>query len=266
MVSPEEAREAAPFQKPLAHAAYRVGEGSILLSRALMPTCGHSAQRSARGKLPNRGGLLVLSDRAAPPVHQPEALSGAILRECVRREYSGVVLDFEHTHREDLRRLTSVLSRQCAASRRTLFVPEACAATAEHRVVIVNTAVSGGSFEEHIRAACNQWGAQRVVLDVQRLCMNFRLPARDGQGTPLTPEAFSTLRAAHQRTVFFSHDLCARYFTCGDSGEGHFVLFDDADTLRQKLRLGQRLGVTAAFFQWQEIRDIADGLFRRNQQ
>ena len=39
--------------------------------------------------------------------------------------------------------------------------------------------------------------------------------------------------------------------------------FDDADTLRQKLRLGRQLGVAAAFFQWPEVSDIADSLFRR---
>lgn len=50
--------------------------------------------------------------------------------------------------------------------------------------------------------------------------------------------------------MFFSKDLFARYFTYAKNGESHFILFDDADTLRQKLRLGRQLGVAAAFFQW----------------
>ena len=64
--------------------------------------------------------------------------------------------------------------------------------------------------------------------------------------------------------VFFSRDLCARYFTCTRSGQAQFILFDDAGTLRQKLRLGQQLGVAAAFFQWPEISNIAPELFARS--
>ena len=61
--------------------------------------------------------------------------------------------------------------------------------------------------------------------------------------------------------VFFSQDLCARYFTYSRDGEAHFVLFDDADTLNQKLRLGAGMGFAAAFFMWPEVRDIAPRLF-----
>ena len=72
-VSPGDLRDAAGFQAGLAHAAYRVGEGSSLLSRnLLMQSCGSPA---------GRGGLLMLSDCAAPPIQRPEALAGAVLRE-----------------------------------------------------------------------------------------------------------------------------------------------------------------------------------------
>lgn len=93
--------------------------------------------------------------------------------------------------------------------------------------------------------------------------MDFRLPARSGQGEPLTQAALDALIREHQLAVFFSKDLFARYFTYAKNGESHFILFDDADTLRQKLRLGRQLGVAAAFFQWPEVCDIADSLFRR---
>lgn len=44
--------------------------------------------------------------------------------------------------------------------------------------------------------------------------------------------------AEESPSVFFSQDLCARYFTYTRNGETHFVLYDDADTLSQKLRTG----------------------------
>ena len=75
--------------------------------------------------------------------------------------------------------------------------------------------------------------------------------------------ALDALLKERQPAVFFSKDLFARYFTYTKDGEAHFILFDDADTLRQKLRLGRQLGVAAAFFLWPEVCDIADSLFRR---
>lgn len=60
--------------------------------------------------------------------------------------------------------------------------------------------------------------------------------------------------------VFFSQELCARYFTYSRGGDTHFVLFDDADTLNQKLKVGASLGFSAAFLMWPEIRDLAGTL------
>ena len=100
-------------------------------------------------------------------------------------------------------------------------------------------------------------------MDIQRLAMSFSLPARTGQGESLTLEALSALLRERQPAVFFSRDLCAKYFTYTQDGAASFVLFDDAGTLRQKLKLGQQLGVSAAFFQWPEVRDIAPELLRR---
>ena len=91
--------------------------------------------------------------------------------------------------------------------------------------------------------------------------MDFRLPARSGEGDPLSGEALAELMEREKPAVFFSQDLCARYFTYSREGDAHFVLFDDADTLNQKLRLGAAMGFHAAFFMWPEVRDVASRLF-----
>jgi len=95
--------------------------------------------------------------------------------------------------------------------------------------------------------------------------MDFTLPAPSGEGIPLSRETFQTLIARETPSIFFSPELCARYFTYTQNNEFHFVLFDDAETLRQKLRLGSSLGFSAAFFMWPEVEDIADSLFRQKQ-
>ena len=87
--------------------------------------------------------------------------------------------------------------------------------------------------------------------------MDFRLPARTGEGLPLTASEFQALLDRERPAVFFSQDLCARYFTYTREGGTHFVLFDDAGTLKQKLKIGGSIGFSAAFFMWPEVRDIA---------
>ena len=246
--APEAAQEAAAHCRNLAHVAYRIGPGSALLRQSLL--------------LQTKGGLLSVSDREAPFIDSPESLRDAVLRECGRRSYGGVLLDFEEAPRRDRTAFAAALAPALSASRRTLYLPEAYAAAAPGGTVLLCTAVSGGSFSQYLQeAVARAGGAGGLALDVQRLRMDFRLPARSGEGEPLAKEALDALMEREQPAVFFSQDLCARYFTYSRDGGTHFVLFDDADTLNQKLRLGAGMGFAAAFFMWPEVRDIAPRLF-----
>ena len=106
--------------------------------------------------------------------------------------------------------------------------------------VVVSTALSGGTLRQRLRDACRRFGARRLALDLACVRMDFSLPAPYGTGTALTPQQLTELRG--RRTVFFSPELCARYFTYEQSGMTHFVLFDDADTLHRKIALGTESG------------------------
>ena len=243
-VTPGEARAAAQYGRALAHVAYRIGPGSTLLRQNL--------------NLQTQGGLLSVSDREAPPIGDPDALCAAVLRECGRRSYTGALLDFEEPPRQDRLEFARRLGQALAAGRRTLYLPERYAQAAENSaVVLVCTAISGGSLSQRLQEAADaHGGAARLALDVQRLRMDFRLPARSGEGEPLDEERFRQLMEQESPSVFFSQELCARYFTYTRNGELHFVLFDDADTISQKLRTGAGMGFSAAFLMWPEVRDI----------
>ena len=243
-VTPAEAREAARYRRPLAHVAYRIGPGSTLLRQNLL-------------LLETRGGLLSVTDRDAPPVDRPDVLAAAAVRECGRRGYAGAVLDFEGPSAPDRLAFAAELAKRLTP--RPLYVPESFR-EAEGTVALVNTAVSGGSFEQYLREAA-RGGGGRLALDAERLRMDFSLPARNGRGRPLTAGELRELLDRESPAVFFSQDLCARYFTYTRDGETHFVLFDDADTLRQKLRLGNSLGFSAAFLMYPEVRDLLPQLF-----
>lgn len=244
--APMVTREASRCCGTLAHAAYRIGGDSTLLR-----------QNSMQAK----GGLLAVSDRGAPRVEDPEALCAAVLRECNRRAFRGVVLDFEEAPRRDLAAFVQTLEKALQSSQKALYLPERYAEAGGNTILLLCTAISGGDYTQRLREAADRYGgAKRLALDVQRLRMDFALPAPTGEGTPLTDEELRRLTDREQPAVFFSPSLCARYFTYARDGQAHFVLFDDAETMNRKVKIAASLGFSAAFFMWPEVRDIAGKL------
>lgn len=242
-VTPMQLQEASRFTRSFVHMAYRIGPESTLLRQSLL--------------VQTRGGLLGLSDRDAPTVDEPEKLAAAALRECIRRSYSGAVLDWETPRpRGDLLLLAGAIGTLFQKNRLTLYVPEVYASAAPMAVVPVCTALSGGNLTQRLREAASSRSVGRLALDMERLMMDFPLPCPSGQGRPLRREDLSGLLERERPSVFFSPDLCARYFTYTRQNETHFVLFDDADTLLQKLRTGQNMGAQTAFFQYPEVDDL----------
>lgn len=86
--------------------------------------------------------------------------------------------------------------------------------------------------------------------------MDFLLPSPTGEGTPLTKESFDALYQDLSPSVFFSHELCAKYFTYQRARARAFCLFDDADSIRFKLKLAQSLDLRWAFLLCSEVEDI----------
>lgn len=230
--------EARRWGLPIAYAAYRIDSGGRLAALALPPEV--------------RGGLLLVTgtDCAAPP--QPEALARDILRQCLQRDYSGVVLE------PVLPRPTvAALSALCRRYGRTLHLPERSGTDAD-ACVVVSTALSGGTLRRRLEEVCRRFGPRRIALDLACVRADFSLPAPYGDGTALTARQLAALR--EQRPVFFSPELCARYFTYEQEGMTHLVLFDDADTLRRKISLGTELGIAAGMLSLPEAAEALPGL------
>ena len=135
-VTPAEAQEASRFRCSLAHVAYCIGPDSTLLRQNLL--------------LQTRGGLLSVTDRGAPFIASPERLSAAALRECGRRSYGGVLLDFEQPPAPDRLAFAETLARRL--SPRPVYVPESYAA-ASGAIPLICTAISGGNFVQRLQEA-----------------------------------------------------------------------------------------------------------------
>jgi len=247
-VTPEALPSASVYHNRFAHVAYRIGPECRLLRQNLL--------------LKTRGGLLSLSDRDCPSLSAPERLCRQLQQECAGRNFSGVLADFEDSPTPDRTAFLSMLLRVLTGDRRALYLPEVYAERIPGSVAVICTALSGGDYRQRLEEAAERF--DQFALDVQRLCMDFSVPAPDGEGVPLSAADFRRLQEELNPAVYFSEALCARYFTYTREGRGHFVLFDDADTIRQKLRLGRAIGCSAAFLMYPEVKELLPELFHRS--
>ena len=221
-----------------AHLAYRLGRGPRLLRTASSP--------------PPTGGLMALAqgDYNSPGPAGP--FCREVVRECVSRRFSGVLLDFEGRlpFREKLAgQLDELLARQGLR----FFVPESYGLCAPHAGVLISSALSGGTLTARLEEAGERFGRDRVALALERSAEDFFLPSPTGCGTPLSQEALHRMLDRRRPCVFFSTALCARYFTYMDRNEGaHFVLFDDDDTMLRKIGVGRAAGIRTFFLPWTE--------------
>ena len=89
------------------------------------------------------------------------------------------------------------------------------------------------------------------ITDVQEIAGHGVQAVIDGM-TVLAGNA--KLMEREHPAVFFSQDLCARYFTYMSRENGaHFVLFDDGDTLRRKLDVARQLNIHTFLAPWAEV-------------
>ena len=245
-ITPKEAQQLPSCPLPLVHIAYAIDE-SGMLSRSALP-----AQ--------TQGGLMGLSDRCRKPLKNADILLRAIVSECTARQFGGVLADFESADLPDRIVFLDRLGKLLAQQHRTLFVPQLL--PAQSATVLISTAISGGSLQEMLQNAQNRYGAARVALDLERLIMDFPLPCPSGRGQPMLLSELQALQKRRDISTFYSRELTAHYFTHSLNGETHFVLFDDAQTLKSKLALARSLGIRDAFIMYPEVKDLLPELFR----
>ena len=130
--------------------------------------------------------------------------------------------------------------------------------------MLICTAISGGTLRERLEEAKREFG-DRIALDLQRVRMEFPLPCPTGEGCAISQETLCEF-LKEDPAVFFSEDLCAKYFVRICGCEPRFVMFDDAHTLQRKLHLAQGMGISTAFVMYPEVEDILGELWGQNSQ
>lgn len=187
---------------------------------------------------PLRGGVMAVTCGDGELHGDPDPLCRTILRECAARGARGLLLDFDRPAPVPAR-LAALLAR-CGLS---LILPEWLAEHAPNCRVLIPSALSGGSLELRLLEAVQTYGADRVILAIERRAEEFSLPCPSGCGRPLSPEELEGLKASHRPQLHFSAALCTRYFVHCREDQAHLVLCDDDGTLREKHACARRCGV-----------------------
>ena len=230
-----------------AHMAYRIGNGPILLGIRLPDDL--------------QGGLMLLDCVGFDGIGDPLPCCSQILGECRRRNYQGIVCDFEGQPTACLSQLLTVLDQHCAKEGWSLHVTESCAPYAPTARVMIPSAVTNGTLERRLRIAKERYGAARPVLAVEWLREDLPLPS-DKRGEPLTQLALENQIRRLEPAIFFDRGLFAHYYTyLNPNGQAHFVLFHTPRSIRAKLTLAEQLGLPAVLLAEPEVENRWEEIF-----
>lgn len=179
-----------------------------------------------------------------------------LLYEVKRMHACGVFADFENNSYA-CRKLCAAIDESLYEEQLPFFVPAVRGGDVKHAYLTVETAVSGGSLSGMIAELQNKYGVHRIAALLRPVSADFSLPSASPDGMMLTPEARIALRERTQSQVFFSKELCAKYFTYMDEDtRGHFVLFDDESTIEDKIEQLSQLNIQYFFALYPDVKDI----------
>ena len=213
-----------------------------------------------RGRISSgaRSGMMVITDIDTSPAEGSfKSLAAEIYNECLRRNFDGAILDFDAKPTAPTSHFASKLCEELSKLKIRIYVPYLYSVFCPDASYIVSSSISGGSLREHLDQLSDIHGSTRLVLECERIAMDFLMPSASSEGKHLSREELNTLLQNTQAQTFYSPELCTNYFTYTDhTGKTHFVIFDNAHSLTDKLRLAQTLGFQAAFLLYPEIDDI----------
>ena len=240
LMPPHRLEEARGLSAEAACQVYRVGRGPHLF-------------RAGAG-MPPEGGLMAVDDQGFDGRGEPGILCDEMVRECALRGCRGCVCLFEQRGGALLERVVEELGERFSRRGWRLYVPEDYGACSGKARVMISSALSGGSLRRRLEEAAERYGRERVVLLMEPAAEDFFLPSPTGCGTPLSREELGERIIQLRPAIFYSRELCARYFTymSRDSG-AHFVLFDDGETVRKKLQTARELGIGGAVAEFARV-------------
>lgn len=186
------------------------------------------------------GQILGMDCTVGAPMGDVDYLCRQVMGQVKQRQYAGVCCFFSGSGQGVLAQVVEVLSRRCEEEGVLFMVTESYGDIGEYSRVLVSTALSGGDLEGRFRGMIEKYGKNRVMMDIDCMGEDFLLPSPRGSGERRSIGEILRLQKEKRAQAFFSKELCARYFTY-ENGEHslRFVLYDDAGTVEEKMKLGK---------------------------
>lgn len=226
-----------------AHIAYNIRSNHLMRGRLFSNT---------------KSGMMVITNIDTTPSEGSfDVLSTEIYNECLRRNFTGVVLDFPPKPTTLTAGFASNLCQALHNKKILTYIPYLYSVFCPDSNYIVSSAISGGSLREHLQQLIDIHGRTRLALEIERITMDFNMPSSSPEGKSLSQNELSTLMEKSQSQSFYSSELLGNYFTYTDTlGNTHFVLYDNAQSILDKLHLAESLGFETAFLLYPDISDI----------
>ena len=219
------------------------------LCSALTPSGSFSALRHP---LTTSNDWLGILDQGGT-VRSPKAFATSACSLAQSRSCQGILAEFARPALSDT---VAALDQYAARLHLSCIIPLSQQQHAPNSLYLVDTAISGGSLKQRLSHLIEQYGTDRLVIQLVRSCAAFPIPSADADGIPLRSSDITILCQAYGAVPFFSHELCAKYFTYTDEKQPHFVLFDDRETLRAKRELLDSLGLTRQILSFPDAAEL----------
>lgn len=217
-----------------AHLVYRIKDGHLL--REQIP-------------LTLRGGLMVIG-RMDGGFGKISELVTHIMRECIRFDFSGILLALPPVPTADATEFAQSVVRAFQIKKLAVYLPVTYATFCSDACFLVPGAISTGSFSGYLNELCEKHTGIHLALELACEAMDYIAPPdSNAPGARLTSAALHELLDTTSAMTFYSTDLCCNYFTYSDTqNQLHFVLFDTAESLLAKKELAQAAGFDAVFY------------------
>ncbi|MBQ8003940.1 MAG: hypothetical protein IJ299_02485 [Oscillospiraceae bacterium] len=237
---------------------------NIYVLRTAHELSGATHRKEMRGLLSYRAhGNILMSERLPADVYSDALvissggmdthITPSVYDECRRRQASSVFLDADETDGK-ISHILSEVSASLARRGISVFCPFSLC-DEESAGPVAELSVSGGDITEYL--AHMTASRRRLALSVPRRCAEFSMPVFTASGKSLSVRECRSLIERFDAKVYFSPQMAVNYFIFSpENGDARFVLFDDARTVSEKLRIARKAGITDVFLAYREIADI----------
>lgn len=224
---------------------YRMDSNLNLLQAANCP------QKALR-----KGQIMGIHAVTTLPQGDVENFCRQVLGQLERHGYCGLATFFPQSHSALLRQTIQKLEIACQERFLDFYVTEAYGKDSHTAQIFISTALSGGTLEGRFNHVVECYGKHRIVMEIDCMGEDFLLPAPKGSGESLSPQEITALMHRENASVFFSKELCARYFTYQNTENSlRFVLFDDKGTVKEKIANARKWNLSGVCLSYPQVKD-----------